>query len=162
MKDAVIVYAEIRYGRVHPVSYELTGKARQLADKLNTTVCTVVFFDAITSSLEEFFKYGADEVIFVKDDCFHHFNQEIHTAVLSEIIESEKPQIVLAGATSSGRTVLPAVAGKINTGLTADCTGLDIEEETGLLLQTRPAIGGNIMATIKTPSHRPQMSTVRP
>lgn len=162
MKNAVLVYAEVRYGRVHPVSYELTGKARQLADKLNTTVSAVVFYDELQSPLEDFFASGADEVIFAKDDSFHHFNQEIHTNVLSAIIKTEEPQIVLAGATSSGRTVLPAVAGKVNTGLTADCTGLDIEEGTGLLLQTRPAIGGNIMATIKTPNHRPQMATVRP
>ncbi|HPJ89449.1 MAG TPA: electron transfer flavoprotein subunit alpha/FixB family protein [Thermotogota bacterium] len=162
MKNAVLVYAEVRYGRVHPVSYELTGKARQLADKLETQVSTVIFYDELNTPPEQFFAYGADEVIIVKDDCFHHFNQEIHTNVLSAIIEKEEPQIVLTGATSSGRTVLPAVAGKVNTGLTADCTGLDIEEGTGLLLQTRPAIGGNIMATIKTPNHRPQMSTVRP
>lgn len=157
-----MVYAQIRHSAIHPVSYELTGKARELADKLDTKVVVVALYDTLNQKPEIFFSYGADKIIIAKDDCFKWFNQQIHATVLSEIIQQEQPQIVLAPATTSGRTVMPAVAGTINTGLTADCTGLDIDEQTGLLLQTRPAIGGNIMATIKTPQHRPQMATVRP
>ncbi len=162
MKNTVMVYAQIRHSTIHPVSYELTGKARELADKLDTEVVVVALYEGLNQAAEIFFSYGADKIILAKDECFKLFNQQIHATVLSEIIRKESPQIVLAGATTSGRTVMPAVAGIINTGLTADCTGLDIDEQTGLLLQTRPAIGGNIMATIKTPQHRPQMATVRP
>jgi len=162
MSQSVMVYTEIRNGVIHPVSYELTAKARELADKLVCDVCVVAFYDTLQEVPEIFFAYGADRVIAAQDQCFSLFNQEIHTKVLSEIILKEQPQIVLAPATTGGRTVMPAVAGTIHTGLTADCTGLDIEPESGLLLQTRPAIGGNIMATIKTPNHRPQMATVRP
>src|SRR6056297_2942332 len=162
MNPSVMVYTEIRNGSIHPVSYELTGKARELANKLNSEVVVVTLFKTLDETVDTFFSYGADRVIVAQDDCFRLFNQEIHTRVMSALIIQEQPQIVLAPATTGGRTVLPAVAGTIHTGLTADCTGLDIEEETGLLLQTRPAIGGNIMATIKTPHHRPQMATVRP
>ncbi len=162
MSPSVMVYTEIRNGSIHPVSYELTGKARELADKLKSEVVVVALFSELKEKVEAFFSYGADRVIMSQDECFRLFNQEIHTNVMSALILKEQPQIVLAPATTGGRTVLPAVAGTIHTGLTADCTGLDIEEETGLLLQTRPAIGGNIMATIKTPHHRPQMATVRP
>src|SRR6056297_3543937 len=162
MRKSVMVYTEIRNGSIHPVSFELTGKARELADKMQTDVVVVAFFNTLEQNPQVFFAYGADRIITVQDSCFTLFNQQVHTNVLSEIVRKEQPQIVLAPATTGGRTVLPAVAGKINTGLTADCTGLDIEPGTGLLLQTRPAIGGNIMATIKTPEHRPQMATVRP
>lgn len=162
MNPSVMVYTEIRNGSIHPVSYELTGKARELADKLNSEVVVVTLFNKLEEKVEDLFSFGADRVIVSQDECFRLFNQEIHTNVMSALILQEQPQIVLAPATTGGRTVLPAVAGTIHTGLTADCTGLDIEEESGLLLQTRPAIGGNIMATIKTPHHRPQMATVRP
>ncbi len=162
MSQSVMVYTEIRNGVIHPVSYELTSKAKELADKLGSEVSIVAFCDTLQEKPEVFFSYGADRVIIAKDHCFNLFNQEIHTKVLSAIILEEQPQIVLAPATTGGRTVMPAVAGTIHTGLTADCTGLDIEPESGLLLQTRPAIGGNIMATIKTPHHQPQMATVRP
>jgi len=162
MNPSVMVYTEIRNGSIHPVSYELTGKARELANKLDCQVVVVTLYNSLGDKLENFFSYGADKVIQSQDECFSFFNQQIHTNVLSAIIKQQQPQIVLAPATTNGRTVLPAVAGTIHTGLTADCTGLDIENETGLLLQTRPAIGGNIMATIKTPHHRPQMATVRP
>jgi len=158
----IIVIGEVRKGKVHPVTLELTGKARELASKNSKKVKLLLLFDDINEELESFFPYRADELLFVRNEAFSAFNQEIYTNVVSEIINNEKPEIVLTGATSSGRTFLPAVAAKIHTGLTADCTGLDIEEGTGLLLQTRPAIGGNIMATIKTPDHRPQMATVRP
>ncbi len=158
----IMVIGEVRHGHLLTVTLELTGKARELADKCREKVITVLFFDKIDFEPEEIIKFGADEVICVKNDKFKEFNQEIYTNAIVEIIGKYSPSIVLTGATSSGRTFLPAIAGKINTGLTADCTGLDIDSETGLLLQTRPAIGGNIMATIKTPTHRPQMATVRP
>jgi len=162
MHRDVMVITEVRQNKLLPVSLELTGKARALADKLKTRVTAVVLYNGMDVELETMINHGADRVIHSRDKIFRLFNQAVHTNVISRIIEEEAPEIVLAGATSTGRTVLPAVAGRINTGLTADCTGLDIEQESGLLLQTRPAIGGNIMATIKTPEHRPQMATVRP
>jgi len=158
----ILVVGEVRHGKLLPVTLELTGKARELADKNGEKVLTLLLYKDIDVDPNTVIDYGADKVYCVKDDSFENFDQEVYTKVITKVIEDIKPSVVLTGATSSGRTFLPAVAAKINTGLTADCTGLDIEEGTGLLLQTRPAIGGNIMATIKTPNHRPQMATVRP
>jgi len=162
MGKNILVLGEIRRGKTLNVTYELIGKAKELAAKKNEKVLVLLLFDSIDKKPEYLFGFGADKVICIKNKNLFFFNQEIQIRIISHIIKSINPEIVLCGATSSGRTILPAVAGKINTGLTADCTGLDIEESSGLLLQTRPAIGGNIMATIKTPNHRPQMATVRP
>jgi electron transfer flavoprotein alpha subunit len=112
--------------------------------------------------LEELIQRGADEVYSIQDPRLENFVCESYAKVLTRLIKTYQPSIILAAATSSGRTLMPYLAIKVNAGLTADCTELDIEEGTGNLLQTRPAIGGNIMATIKTPDHRPQMATVRP
>jgi len=120
MNPSVMVYTEIRNGSIHPVSYELTGKARELANKLNSEVVVVTLFKTLDETVDTFFSYGADRVIVAQDDCFRLFNQEIHTRVMSALIIQEQPQIVLAPATTGGRTVLPAVAGTIHTGLTAD------------------------------------------
>ena len=109
----------------------------------------------------ELVHYGADEVIYVDDPVLGQFKDGPYASVLSDLIEERKPGIVLAGATFMGRSFIPSVASRVNTGLTADCTALDIDPETGDLLQTRPAFGGNIMATIICPRHRPQMATVR-
>jgi len=159
----MLVIGEVRNHVVLPVTLELVGKARQLADARNTVVRVFLMFDEVPQpSLQELVDCGADHVFFARHPSLHLFDPHVQTRLVVEVIGRLQPEVVLAGATSSGRTVLPAVAGKIHTGLTADCTGLDIEEQTGLLLQTRPAIGGNIMATIKTPNHRPQMATVRP
>ena len=158
----IYVCGEVRKGKIHSVTMELIGKARELADKKNTEVTCILFCGDIIDPPEILFSYGADRVFLIKHEKLTYFNQEIAAKLLSFIIIKYMPEIVLAPATSEGHTYLPAVAAMVHTGLTADCTGLDIDPENGLLLQTRPAIGGNIMATIKTPEHVPQMSTVRP
>jgi len=155
--------AEQYDGRLKGVSFELLSRGRRLADKLGTKLASVVIgYGVEEASLEELIHRGADEVYSIQDPRLEHFICESYSAVLSRIIKTYGPSVILAAATSSGRTLMPHVAIKVGAGLTADCTELDIEEGTGNLLQTRPAIGGNIMATIKTPNHRPQMATVRP
>lgn len=161
-KKKILVFGEVRQNTILSITYELTGKAAELGKKLHADVYTLVLYDQLNESPEDLLSYGADHILVVQDERLRLFNQDISMKIGIEIIQMLHPEIVLAGATTSGRTFMPAIAGKIHTGLTADCTGLDIEEGSGLLLQTRPAIGGNVMATIKTPSHRPQMATVRP
>jgi electron transfer flavoprotein alpha subunit len=155
--------AEQHNGKLKDVSFELLARGRKLADKLQTKLASVLIGDGVSeTALEELIHRGADEVYSIQDPRLANFVCESYVKVLSQLIKTWQPSIVLAAATSSGRTLMPYLAIKVNAGLTADCTELDIEEGTGNLLQTRPAIGGNIMATIKTPDHRPQMATVRP
>ncbi|MFW5694107.1 MAG: electron transfer flavoprotein subunit alpha/FixB family protein [Alkalispirochaeta sp.] len=155
--------AEQYEGKLRGVSFELLSRGRALADQLDTKLASVVIGDGVSEeSLQELIHRGADEVYSIQDSRLADFVCETYSNILSDLVETYQPQIILAAATSSGRTLMPYVAIKVDTGLTADCTELAIEEGTGNLLQTRPAIGGNIMATIKTPDHRPQMSTVRP
>ena len=155
--------AEQVHGELKAVSFELLARGRKLADKLGTPLASVVIGDQVNEArMRELIERGADKVYSVQDPRLAHFVCESYARILSKLIKTHQPDIILAAATSSGRTLMPYVAVKARAGLTADCTELDIEEETGNLLQTRPAIGGNIMATIKTPDHRPQMATVRP
>lgn len=155
--------AEQHNGELKGVSFELLSRGRRLADKLETKLASVVIGDKVSEdSMNELIRRGADEVYSIQDPRLAEFVVETYSNLLASIIKTYGPQIILAAATSTGRTLMPHLAIKANTGLTADCTELDIEEGTNNLLQTRPAIGGNIMATIKTPDHRPQMSTVRP
>jgi electron transfer flavoprotein alpha subunit len=155
--------AEQYEGRLKGVSFELLSRGRRLADKLGSKLVSVLIgFGVENESLEELIRRGADEVLTVQDERLRFFTCEGYARVLEGLIREHRPGIILAAATSSGRTLMPYTAVKVHAGLTADCTDLDIEEGTGNLLQTRPAIGGNIMATIKTPDHRPQMATVRP
>lgn len=155
--------AEQHNGKLKDVSFELLSRGRKLADKLETKLASVLIGNGVSeAAMEELIRRGADEVYSIQDPRLDNFVCESYVNVLSHLIKTWKPSIVLAAATSSGRTLMPYLAIKVNAGLTADCTELDIEEGTGNLLQTRPAIGGNIMATIKTPDHRPQMATVRP
>ena len=145
------------------VSFELLTWGRKLADELQTPLCAVVFAsDMSEKEMGQLFEHGADKVYVVQNEVFSHFLVEPQARTLKHLVEVYRPETILAGATTSGRTLMPYVAMQVHTGLTADCTGLEIEPETGNLLQIRPAIGGNIMATIKTPNHRPQMATVRP
>jgi len=157
----VWVFAEQKKSKVQPVVFELLTKARELAEKLNTEVGAVLLGNDLGDEIQDLISYGADKVYVVQDQKLANFQDQPYTKVLVELVNKYKPQIVLAGATSIGRSLVSRVAVKINTGLTADCTGLDIDEEKKILLQTRPAFGGNIMATIITPNHRPQMATVR-
>lgn len=158
----VMVCGEVRRGRIHSVTMELAGKGRELADKKDTQVSCLLFFNELLDDPADLFYYGVNRVLAVRHESLKYFNQEIAAKLLAHIVGIYLPEIVLAPATTAGRTYLPAAAAMLHTGLTADCTGLDIDEESGLLLQTRPAIGGNVMATIKTPDYVPQMSTVRP
>lgn len=155
--------AEQSGGTLKAVSFELLARGRKLADKLGVKLASVVLADSISDeTLRELIERGADEVLCVEHPALGGFVCETFAKALVSLARERTPQVVLAAATSSGRTLMPHIAVTLHAGLTADCTELDIEEGTGLLLQTRPAIGGNIMATIKTPDHKPQMSTVRP
>jgi electron transfer flavoprotein alpha subunit len=155
--------AETDAGRVARVSYELLTRGRALAEKRSTELTAAVLGAAVAEEdLKELIQRGADNVLLVEAPQFEHFLVEPHAACLAGLIQKHRPEIVIAAATTTGRTLMPYVAVKVRAGLTADCTGLDIDPETGGLLQIRPAIGGNIMATIKTPQARPQMATVRP
>ncbi|MBN2285994.1 MAG: electron transfer flavoprotein subunit alpha/FixB family protein [Tissierellales bacterium] len=155
--------AEAYEGDLKAVSFELLSRGRKLADELNEELVSVLIGGKVKEErVNELIKRGADRVIIVEDQLLDRFIVETYSNVLIDLIKSKKPEIVLSAATVNGRTLMPHVAMKIHAGLTADCTELGIEEKTGNLLQTRPAIGGNILATIKSPDSRPQMATVRP
>lgn len=160
----VLVYGERTSEEIHRVVYELLSKGRELADKLNTQLAVALVVDKEFPTKDEItdgiIARGADTVYIVRNETFKEFLIEPYTDALVYLIKKYKPEIVLAGATSEGRSLLPRVAARLKTGLTADCTGLDINED-GLLVQTRPAFGGNIMARIICKHRRPQMATVR-
>ena len=163
MANEVWTFAEQTNGRLDPISYELLGRGRALADKRKTKLASILLgWEIDRDDIDILFKRGADKVYIVEKPHLKSYLNDIYSNVLIHLIKTYEPEIFLAGASTTGRSVMPYVASKIITGLTADCTEFDIEEGTGNLLQTRPAIGGNIMATIKTPNHRPQMATVRP
>lgn len=153
---------EQREGKISSVSYELLAWGRKLADKKNTKLASVILGHNLKEEVKDLVHHGADIVYVVDHPALERFSPDVHPKILEKLVREFMPEIVIASATTYGRTVLPILAAKIGTGLTADCTGLDIDESTGLLIQTRPAIGGNVMATIKTPDYRPQMATVRP
>ncbi len=157
----VWIFAEQRHGKVAGISFELLGIGRKLAEDRNTTL-SAVLFGADDSEAQELIRWGADTVYHAKDPIFDTFNDEPYSQLMIRLIGQHKPEIVLAGATAIGRSFVPRIAGRIKTGLTADCTQLEIDRQTGNLLQIRPAFGGNIMATILCPNYRPQMATVRP
>ena len=157
----VLVYAEQRKGDVHPVAYELLGKGKELADQMGEPLYAVIIGNGVDEGAKELVVRGADRVFVYDDPALAEFRDDPYSALLKRLVEEEKPSIFLIGATAIGRSLGPKVAACLRTGLTADCTGLDIDPETRLLLQTRPAYGGNIMATIITTDSRPQMATVR-
>lgn len=157
----VWVFAEQHKGNISSVALELLGEGRKLADKKKTTLSAVFIGDGIKNKAQELIAHGADIVYVADDPALKNFNDDSYAAVLTTLARQYKPEIILAGATAIGRSFFPKVASALYTGLTADCTVLDIDAETGFLHQTRPAFGGNIMATIVTPNHRPQMATVR-
>jgi len=148
-------------GEAHPISWEMAGKGRELADRLGTTLTACVLGYNMEKVAQQAIYYGADRVFLVDDPSLHIYRTEPYTAILVTLAKKYKPEILILGASTRGRDLAGSVATKLRTGLTADCTGLDIDPETGLLRQTRPAFGGNIMATILCPNRRPQMATVR-
>ncbi len=157
----VWIFAEQRDGIVAPVANELLGAGRRLAGRLQVEL-SAVLFGADAAQAEELIKWGADKVYFCESELFKKFNDEPYSNLLSKLIDTYKPEVVLAGATAIGRSFLPRVAARLRSGLTADCTSLDVEDDSRNLVQTRPAYGGNIMASILCPRTRPQMATVRP
>jgi electron transfer flavoprotein alpha subunit len=160
--SGVMIYAEYRHGKVAPVSFELLGIGRRLADQQKVNLTAVLLGSGMEEAARDLVAYGADTVYQVDDPALEFFSDEIYGNILEDIIREQKPEVVLAGATAIGRSFIPLVATALATGLTADCTQLAIRPEDGVLLQTRPAFGGNIMATIECPFTRPQMATVRP
>ncbi|MCK9582237.1 MAG: electron transfer flavoprotein subunit alpha [Endomicrobiales bacterium] len=157
----VWVYAEQRHGEVSSVVFELLSKGRELADKLQVPLSAILIGYKIENKAPELIAYGADKVFVFDDPILFEFQDDPYSDVLAHFIEQKKPEIVLMGATNIGRSFASRVAADIYTGLTADCTALDIDPQTRNLQQTRPAFGGNIMATILCPRFRPQMATVR-
>lgn len=158
----VWVFAEQRDCKVMNIAFELLGEGKKLADSLGVELGAVLIGDNVADKAQELFAYGADVVYLVEDPALKNYRTESYTAVIEDLVKTYKPEIILIGATNIGRDLGPRLAGRIHTGLTADCTELAIDPETRLLMQTRPAFGGNIMATILCPNTRPQMSTVRP
>jgi len=157
----VFVFVEQKNKEIENVSLELIGEGKKLAQELKQKVTAVVLGKGV-KEIEKLGYYGADNIIYVENQDLDIYMTEPYTKALKEVIEDKKPEIVLFGATAIGRDVAPRLAGRIHTGLTADCTKLEINEENSDLMMTRPAFGGNIMATIECPDHRPQMATVRP
>ena len=157
----VWVFIEQTEGEPARVSWELLGKGRELADAIDTPLVAIVLGENVESLCHEAFAYGADQAILVDAPVFRHYRTESYLRALCHLIDGRKPEIILMGATGLGRDLAGAVATVVGTGLTADCTGLAVDEKRNLM-QTRPAFGGNIMATIMCDKFRPQMSTVRP
>ncbi|AKN29736.1 electron transfer flavoprotein subunit alpha [Clostridium carboxidivorans P7] len=156
----VAVYVDHVEGDIHPVTYELIGKAKELASKINHPVYAVFVGHDIEKKAEEILHYGVDKVFVYDDEELKDFRIEPYTKAMEDFINSVKPSTLLVGATTVGRSLAPRVAARFRTGLTADCTILDMKENTDLV-QIRPAFGGNIMAQIINPNHRPQLATVR-
>lgn len=157
----VWVFCEQKRGTIQPVAFELLGKGRELADKLKTELAAVLLGFEIEGKAQDLIHRGADVVYAIDHPALKNFLDEPYANVLTRLIKKYKPDIVLSGATSIGRSLVARVAVRVHAGLTADCTALDIDDHKKTFLQTRPAFGGNIMATIVTPNHRPQMATVR-
>jgi len=161
--SAVWTIAEQDLGRLRRVSFELLAWGRRLADQLGGPLCSVVLGSHVDrADIQQLIDRGADDVLLAESPGLCHFLVEPYAAVIERLARERSPEIIIASATTAGRTLMPYLAVKLRTGLTADCTGLEIDPESGNLLQTRPAIGGNILATIITANHRPQMATVRP
>jgi len=158
----VWVLAEQRENQLMNVSFELVSEGRKLADARNEDLSAVVLGSDIKAEAKKLIAYGADHIYIIEDEELKDYRTSTYTKVITDLINSYKPEIVLLGATHNGRDLGPRLSARLKTGLTADCTKLEIDQEEGILLQTRPAFGGNLMATIICPDHRPQMSTVRP
>ena len=156
------VFGEQRNNEVLPVVFELLGEGRKLAEELAVPLSVVLMGSNLADKAHTLISYGADNVYMVEDESLETYNDQSYTDIFTQLVNTYKPEIILIGATTYGRSLAPRIASRLNTGLTADCTYLSIDKETGNLMQTRPAFGGNLMATIVCPDRRPQMSTVRP
>ena len=157
----VYVFVEQRDGVIQKVAVELLGKARELADHLNEKVIALLLGYEVAGQAQELIAYGADVVLCADERELVQYTTEPYAQAITQIVRERKPSVVLIGATTIGRDLGPRLSARLETGLTADCTGLDISDDRDLLM-TRPAFGGNLMATIICKEHRPQMSTVRP
>jgi electron transfer flavoprotein alpha subunit len=159
--QGVWFWAEQFEGQAGSISWEMAGKGRELADQLGVSLTACVLGDNVEHIAQQAIAYGADRVFLVEDPTLARYRTDPYAAVMVDLVERYKPEILIMGASSRGRDLAGSIATRLVTGLTADCTGLDIDPETRQLRQTRPAFGGNIMATILCPNHRPQMATVR-
>ena len=160
--EGVWVFGELMGGKLHPVVLELAGEGRKLADRLSQRLSVVILGHGLAPVVGQLSRYPIDDIICFGDSALAHYDAEIYTGILKEAVKRHRPGVILGGATSVGRALLPRLAVELRTGLTADCTGLSIDAATGDLMQTRPAFGGNVYATIECTSCRPQMATVRP
>lgn len=158
----IFVLAETAHGRIAPVTFELLGKATALAAKSGRTVEAILAGNGVAQLADELTAYGAERVHLLESDALSAYIEENYAAAVAGVVRNLRPAILLVGATVKGRGLSARLASMLHTGLTADCTELDIDTETGLLHQIRPAFGGNLMATIVTPGHRPQMASVHP
>ncbi len=156
----ILVVGEVYDGKVRPVTYQLISKAREMASSLNTKLSAVLMGNNISQYANDMIAYGADTAYIMEDKVLESYVSELYASVLARFIESIKPEIVLIPATHTGREYGPRIAAYLQTGMTADCTDLQIRN--GKFIQIRPAYGGNIMGEIITPNHRPQIATVRP
>lgn len=158
----VWVFCEQRGGVLQSTALELISEGRKLADDLGVELSGVLLGKGVEGLAKDICGHGADKVLLCESDLLEHYTTDAYTKVICDLINDLKPEIFLIGATNIGRDLGPRVASRVGTGLTADCTKLEIEPERKIILQTRPAFGGNLMATIICPNFRPQMSTVRP
>lgn len=158
----VWVFAEQREGNLLNVAIELVGEGRKIADELETHLTAVLLGNKVDDLAVKLIQYGADKVLYADHELLDIYTTDGYAKIICEMIDERKPEIFLIGATNIGRDLGPRISARLHTGLTADCTKLDVDLENRRLLQTRPAFGGNLMATIICPGHRPQMSTVRP
>lgn len=156
------VFVEQSHGKPARVSLELLGKGKELAQKLGVDLTAIVLGDSLGPLPEELIAYGAQKVLAADDPVFKDYSTDLYADVVANQVLERKPEVLIVGATPIGRDLAPRLAFRLNTGCTADCTGLDIDQENRLFVSTRPAFGGNVVATIVCPNHRPQMATVRP
>lgn len=162
IKKNVWVFAEQRDGEIQPVALEILSEARKIANGMDARLSAVLFGKNVIGLLPVLEDYGAEKVYVCDSPLFEHYQTDAYTKQLAAMTAEYHPDVIFIGATHNGRDMGPRLASQLNTGLTADCTRLEVDAETGELLMTRPAFGGNLMATIICPNHRPQMATVRP
>ncbi len=160
--QGVWVFAEQRSGDIMPVTYELLGIGRELANDLGESLSVVLLGSNLREKVKQLLKYDVEKIYQVESPFLKSYKTSLYTQAMTDLVRRECPGIILVGATSLGRDFAPRLATRLRTGLTADCTGLEIDGESRNLIQTRPALGGNIMASIISPYHRPQIATVRP